>query len=73
MEGRVRFQIVVDVLVDAPGLEQTCEELGLPLQEALRELTVHFLAEGIPGHEALEYRLISGPELYVGPGELGDL
>ena len=64
MDGRLRFQIVVDILVDAPALQQTCEEYGLPLRATVRQLTVHFLEEGIPGHSsALEYRLVRGPEL----------
>ena len=72
-DGRLCFQIVVDILVDAPALQQTCEELGKPLLEVVKELTENFLGgtpmpSGIPGTfseplEALQFRLVRGPGL----------
>ena len=72
-DGRLRFQIVVDILVDAAALKETCEEAGKPLLEVVQELTEDFLGgtpmpSGIPGEfseplEALEFRLVRGPGL----------
>ena len=73
MDGRLHFQIVVDILVDAPALQPTCEATGKSLLEVIRDLTEGLLLStpmptGIPGQfseplEALEFRLVSGPTL----------
>ena len=70
MDGRLRFQIVVDILVDAQALQPTCETTGKSLLEVVRDLTTDLLGStpmpsGIPGQfseplEALEYRLVRG-------------
>ena len=63
MDGTIRVEAVIEILVDPPGLKETCEEYNKDLLDTLKELTLHFLAEGILGHEALEFRLVSGPVL----------
>lgn len=63
MDGRLRFQIVVDILVDAPELKATCEEVGKPLLEVIHDLTEDFLAGSVGPCAALEYRLVRGPGL----------
>ena len=57
------FQIVVDILVDAAALKETCEEVGKPLLEVVQELTEDFLAGSAGPDSALEYRLVRGPGL----------
>ena len=63
MEGRLRFQIVVDILVDAPALKETCEQCERPLLEVVQALTEDFLAGTVGPDSALEYRLVRGPGL----------
>jgi hypothetical protein len=63
MDGRLRFEIVVEVLVDLPALKETCEASGELMQEVIRGLIENSLSECILDHEALEYRLVSGPIL----------
>ena len=62
-DGRLRFQIVVDILVDAAELKDTCEEVGKPLLEVVQNLTEDFLAGSAGPCAALEYRLVRGPGL----------
>ena len=62
-DGRLRLQIVVDILVDASALQQTCEDLGKPLLEVVKELTEDFLSGAIAPPTGLVFRLVRGPGL----------
>ena len=62
-DGRLRFQIVIDVLIDAAALKGTCEKLEMPLLEVVHGLVEDFLAGGVGASKAVEYRLVRGPGL----------
>jgi hypothetical protein len=62
-DGRLVFQIAVDVLVDAPALQKECEQAGQSIIEFVGTRTRDFMNFGTIKDPALEYRLVSGPTL----------
>ena len=62
-DGRLRFQIVVDILVDAPALKKACEQEGRPMLDIVRRIAGDFVAGTVVKEAGMEFRLVSGPEL----------
>ena len=63
MDGRLRFQIVVDILVDAPALKKACEHEGKPMLEIVERIARDFVAGTVVKEARMDFQLIDGPVL----------
>ena len=63
MDGRLRFQIVVDILIDQPALKKACEQEGRPMLEIVQRIAADFVAGTVVKEAGMEFRLASGPRL----------
>ena len=61
MDGRLRFQIVVDILIDQPALKKACEQEGRPMLEIVQRIAADFVAGTVVKEAGMEFRLASGP------------
>ena len=60
-DGRLRFQIVVDILIDQPALKKACEQEGRPMLEIVQRIAADFVAGTVVKEAGMEFRLASGP------------